>query len=643
VNRSFGNRGHRTSVPSLTALAAVLVGLLAGVPAARAATSTWTGLQPTTSSPVGSWTQAANWSGGVVPGNGASLSFPRLAACDSAAFSCYTSLATYSPSVDNLSIGDDLPYELLANNGITLTLHPLVGQDGLDAAPTGAGLGSPYIADPLVLSESQQWSVAGNGAGGGGLAIGSVTSATASAPQKLAVTLTGGAQLFFDVTVATGGLTVTGAGSGAPAQNGLVGITRNANTASGDGPIDVDDAALLLGNYAGAGVSTGPVAVQGGALTIGAGGANGPGEITVTGTLGIDTASSTTFELEGTGTTPGSSYGQLVASGNVTLGGQLTLSDEGAPSDTCPAATVGSVDTFIRTTGGTLTGTFANLPNGAITSITAHCADTTLRYPVQLHYTPTAVTGTFLAPTATSTALSTSATSSVVGGNVTFSATVNPGGPGADSPTGAVRFLDGTTPISCSTGGLLPGGSPAVATCTTPGLPVGTDTITAVYGGDGAWVGSTAPAVTVTVDPAPVPTPTTPYVPPPTHELTPGSGVPRLRSATAEHGAVRAAVSCAGGGASCAVRLRLLGTETVRRGRRVTHRTIVLGETTRTIAAGHRRTLTMRLGPSGRRLLARTHVLKIKLVLQRRLRGRLRTVGTRTVTLRAPGAHTTPR
>ena len=608
--------------------AAVVAVALVGAPAARGATDTWTGMKPVTSAPVGDWGQAANWSAGA-PGNGAALSFPRLAACDSSAFACYTTLATYSLSAANLSLGDDLPYSLLASNGVTLTLHPPAGADGLDAATTGAALGSPYIADPLVLGASQHWSITGNGAGSGSLAIGSVTSATANAPQTLAVTLSGGAQLYFDVTVATGGLTVTGAGSATPAQNGLVGISRNANTASGDGAIDVQGASLLLGNYAGTSVSTGSVAVQGGALTIGAGGPNGPGAIAVTGRLGIDAGSTTTFELEGTGTTPGSSYGQLVASGNVTLGGQLTLSDEGAPSDACPTATVGSVDTFIRSSGGTVTGEFANLPDGAITSITARCAGTTLRYPIQLHYTPTAVTGTFLAPTATGTVLASSATSSVVVGNVTFAATVTPSGPGAAPPTGAVQFLDGTTPISCSTGGLLPGVSPAVATCTTTGLPIGTDSITAVYGGDGAWSASTSPAVTVTVTPAPVYTPhvTT------RHPVT-GSGVPRLRAHRVTDRTVRATVSCARAGASCAVRLGLVTAATVRRHGRVKHRTILLGSARLTIPAGHRRTTVVRLDAGGRRMLAREHRLRVKLVLRRRVRGRVRTVGARRVTLR---------
>jgi trimeric autotransporter adhesin len=98
---------------------------------------------------------------------------------------------------------------------------------------------------------------------------------------------------------------------------------------------------------------------------------------------------------------------------------------------------------------------------------------------------------------ASTTALAASPSTITVGANVTFTATVS--GPAGNTtvPTGTVTFMEGTTTLG--TGTLSATG---VATYATTALPTGADSITAVYGGDGNFSGSTSSAVTVTVNAA---------------------------------------------------------------------------------------------------------------------------------------------
>jgi outer membrane protein OmpA-like peptidoglycan-associated protein len=91
----------------------------------------------------------------------------------------------------------------------------------------------------------------------------------------------------------------------------------------------------------------------------------------------------------------------------------------------------------------------------------------------------------------TTTSITSSTNPSVYGQSVTFTAAVTTSGSGM--PTGTVTFKDGSTPIGTAT---LSGG---VATFTTSGLAAGTHTITATYGGDDSFAGSTSTNTTQTV------------------------------------------------------------------------------------------------------------------------------------------------
>ena len=104
------------------------------------------------------------------------------------------------------------------------------------------------------------------------------------------------------------------------------------------------------------------------------------------------------------------------------------------------------------------------------------------------------VPATSTTTTPTTTTLSASSTTISAGSSVTFTATVAASG-GSGTPTGTVTFMEGTTMLG--TGALSATG---VATYATTALPTGSDSITAVYGGDSNFNGSTSSAVTVTVN-----------------------------------------------------------------------------------------------------------------------------------------------
>ncbi|WBP85190.1 Ig-like domain repeat protein [Kitasatospora cathayae] len=99
-------------------------------------------------------------------------------------------------------------------------------------------------------------------------------------------------------------------------------------------------------------------------------------------------------------------------------------------------------------------------------------------------------------PAGTVTVLTSVPDPSVFGEPKVLTATVTAVAPGVGVPTGTVSFFDGATLLGTAT---LAGG---VATFTTSGLGVGSHALTAVYGGDTDFSGSTSPVDTQTVTPA---------------------------------------------------------------------------------------------------------------------------------------------
>jgi hypothetical protein len=106
------------------------------------------------------------------------------------------------------------------------------------------------------------------------------------------------------------------------------------------------------------------------------------------------------------------------------------------------------------------------------------------------------------------------------------------------------------------------------------------------------------------------------------------------------HNAVSVPITCTGN-TSCTVSLKLTVTETLRghkvlavsaRKAKVTHRTVVLGTTSATIAAGRTATVRISLNGAGRRLVAARHKLTAKLTVAQGNR----TISTQKVTFKAP-------
>jgi hypothetical protein len=161
--------------------------------------------------------------------------------------------------------------------------------------------------------------------------------------------------------------------------------------------------------------------------------------------------------------------------------------------------------------GGTPTGTVTFL-NGSATLGTGTLSGGTTTFTTSSlatgTYSITAVyggDGTFLSSTSspltqtvkqasTAVTLLSSLNPSTAGQTVTFTATVAAVSPGAGTPTGSVTFFNGTSSIGSGT---LSGG---VASVSTASLPVGSDSITAVYSGDVNFTTQTSAALTQTVN-----------------------------------------------------------------------------------------------------------------------------------------------
>jgi len=98
--------------------------------------------------------------------------------------------------------------------------------------------------------------------------------------------------------------------------------------------------------------------------------------------------------------------------------------------------------------------------------------------------------------TMTATAVTSSLNPSTVGASATFTATVS--STTAGTITGTVTFLDGSTTLG--TGSV---GASGIATFATSTLTQGSHPITAAYGGDANFAGSTSPSITQTVNAVP--------------------------------------------------------------------------------------------------------------------------------------------
>jgi subtilase family serine protease len=255
----------------------------------------------------------------------------------------------------------------------------------------------------------------------------------------------------------------------------------------------------------------------------------------------------------------GTGYDEVTGLGSIDVA-NLLASWAAAPSTTSLSSSLnpvllGASVTFTATvtssTSGTPTGTVTFLDNGASigsaplnSGAVATFSTSTLAvstHPITAQYggdskfsssSSTNIAQVVNAKPTTASLLS-SLNPSIGGQSVTFTATIASTAGG--TPTGAVTFLDGATPLG--TGGLSGSG---VATFTSLALSVGAHSITASYSGDASFAISTAPAVSETVSVAG-------FAPVPSAMVTAGNSVQINLTAFAAAGSnLTFALSCVG-------------------------------------------------------------------------------------------------
>jgi Big-like domain-containing protein/beta-propeller repeat-containing protein len=197
-----------------------------------------------------------------------------------------------------------------------------------------------------------------------------------------------------------------------------------------------------------------------------------------------------------TSTTVTSSASPVVFGQSVTFTATVSAvpASAGTPTGTVTfmdgTATLGTGALSPSATPGTSTATFtaSGLAVAAHSITAAYGGDNTFSSSTSAALTQT------INKASTSTAIASAANPSVFGQSVTFRATVTPTAPGAGTPTGTVTFADAGVTLGSGTVGVT-----GQASFTTTSLSVAGHTITAQYGGDTSFGGSTSPPFTQTV------------------------------------------------------------------------------------------------------------------------------------------------
>jgi len=486
--------GHRLR-RAVLALALALCAIPLAASAAAAASFTWSGATPLGSG-ASNWLNGANWAGTAPSGTVETLTFPTLTsgACTAKppTDTCYMSNNNVSGlSVNAISIDDTAPYSL-TGNAITL------GAGGITATAPSACCSSyhPGLDLPIALGAAQTWSIDGGGNGGeAGLETREPVTGTTDAldlelGHQALVRLTGDDEV--------GAVTIAGKEPTAGVVNGFVvvgypGAPGSLNATDGN-PVTVSDAVLM-----GSDGTFGPLSSSGGTIDVGQGGSP-VGTFTVNGGVTLDATSGLQFVIAGSGTTAGTDYSQLRASGTVNLAG-ARLSLSAVNNGGCVTLTAGTTYTLVSTTG-SLLGTFAGVPNGAKTGIgtPSPCGPSSLK--AQINYTANTVTATLVSASSspTNTSLSAIPASPVTNQAVTLTATVTPNAP---TPSGTVSFQNHGTPIAgCESRPVALAGSSYTATCQTTFTAASSpEALTAVFtaaGGSGLQ-GSTSTTESLTV------------------------------------------------------------------------------------------------------------------------------------------------
>jgi hypothetical protein len=311
----------------------------------------------------------------------------------------------------------------------------------------------------------------------------------------------------------TGGVTVNGAfaftyapgGSTVPVEAGTYSVTAaftsgdsNYTSASGSGTLTINKAIPVI-SVAGGTFSYDGQPHEATATASGVGGTAVPGGFVFTynGSTSVP-VSAGTYSVVATFTSSDSNYANASGNGTVIVGpasvtltvtgGTFTYNTQPHPAS-ATASGIGGV---------AVAGTFSFTYNGSNSPpVNAGSYNVVATFTSSdPNYVGRSATSTItINKSATATTLTASPAAATVGQPVTLTATVSAVAPGAGLPTGSVTFLDGTTTLGSA---LLNGAGQASITTST--LAVGSHSITANYGGDGNFSGSsTAASLNLTV------------------------------------------------------------------------------------------------------------------------------------------------
>lgn len=371
-------RAHRrygsSRVCGLCLVVLTIVGLSAIPAAAAQADDTWLGTSTTSA-----WSAPANWTAGVPHTAAGVLTFPTLTNCASPS-TCYTSHNDLTGiAATGLAFSNTVGAYHISGNSLA------VGAGGIRINPGGR---SAVINLPLNLTAAQTWTI-GGGSGSGYNSLSLVGGIGGSGSVlNVAFPATGYGDLYVDSNMEVGSVTVSGVGGlhvgGCPTCNtpgSVNGTDRNT--------VLIRSGASLVANPSS---TVGPLAITGGKLLLGTNRTNtGTTTLGVNGAFSIDSASTTTTFINANGPTPGTDFSQLNASGNIALAGALKIG-QGASATGCVALSKGDVATLFVTSGGTLSGKFANAAEGAIITLSPSCSSTA--HKVQIHYASNTVIAT---------------------------------------------------------------------------------------------------------------------------------------------------------------------------------------------------------------------------------------------------------
>jgi len=349
------------SVVTAVAIAAFAVSGVSGA-ASITTTYSWGGAAAGTGgnhafSDAWNWLKAEAPPGSVT---GDDLVFPSLAPCDGA------DATAYCVGLDDM--GDNAAHGVVIDGGSGTGGYTLTSTQGSLALGSGGLTISPRsdssrttIGIPITLWADQIWQI-----GGGTTAFEGAVLGSSALTMHLAATTT----LELSANVDVGDLNVIG---GPGRRQVRAQVLLNGGDLNGGGTFPMSLVNVKLDGYG----RVGPLAASDASLTVGRGyvpGVHGPGRMTSSGDVTLDSETRVTFDDLGS-TTSGEGYPQFLASGSVTLGSAVLQLDSAC------STVVGDSFTIVR--GASVSGTFArpdgrNIANNDVieaTPVGARCTD----------------------------------------------------------------------------------------------------------------------------------------------------------------------------------------------------------------------------------------------------------------------------